>query len=174
MPNNDTGESAIVSQTITQKIRDVFPTSKDGVEWKIIDHKTKTRDDVEIITVEPNNQGPYVLLRVQFKKPDSRHTLVHWFAERDIHLKNEQKLLSYWQKHRGRQNTVELPSDVVHLLRIIKEKEVKKDEGYGKKKFLMQFVGCSKSEAQWWWASTVKEAYIELYEEWVHRASGSN
>ncbi|KAF5599500.1 hypothetical protein FPANT_3334 [Fusarium pseudoanthophilum] len=174
MPNNDTDESATVSQTITKRIRDVSPASKDGVEWKIIDHKTETRDDVEITTVEPNVQGPYVLLRVEFKKPNSRHTLVHWFTERDIHLKNEQKLLSYWQKQGGRQNVVELPSDVVHLLRIIKEKDVKRDEGYGTKKYLMQFVGCPKSEAQWWWASGVKETYIELYEEWFNRASNSS
>ncbi|KAF5692386.1 hypothetical protein FDENT_2908 [Fusarium denticulatum] len=169
MPNDD-----IVSQTITQKIRDVSPASKEGVEWKIIDHKTETRDDVEIITVEPNIQGPYVLLRVQFKKPDSRHTLVHWFTERDIHLKNEQKLLSYWEKQGGRQNAVELPPDAVHLLRITKEKELKRDQGYGTKEYLVQFVGCPASQSEWWWASGVKETYIELYEEWVSRASASN
>ncbi|KAF5625183.1 uncharacterized protein FTJAE_10080 [Fusarium tjaetaba] len=135
MPNNGTKESATVSQTITQRIRDVSPALNDGVEWKIIDHKTETRDDVEIITVKPTVQGPYVLLRVEFKKPNSRHTLVHWFTERDINLKNEQKSLSYWEKQGGR---------------------------------------CPKSEAQWWWASGVKETYIELYEEWFNRASNSS
>ncbi|RBQ66121.1 hypothetical protein FVER14953_13818 [Fusarium verticillioides] len=171
MPNND-----IVSQTITQNTRDVSPASilEDGIEWKIIDHETETRNDVEIITVEPNIQGPYVLLRVEFKKPNSRHALVHWFTERDIHLKNEKKLLSYWQKQGGRQNAVELPSDVVHLLRITKEKDLKKDQGYGTKKYLVQFVGCPASQSEWWWASTVKETYIELYEEWVSRAGASN
>ncbi|KAF5985619.1 hypothetical protein FCOIX_1972 [Fusarium coicis] len=130
MPNND-----LVSQTITRNTRDVSPASiEDGVEWKIIDHETETRDDVEIITVEPNVQGPYVLLRVEFKKPNYRHTLVHWFTERDLHLKNEQKLLSYWKKQGGRRNAVELPSDVVHLLRITKEKDLKKDQRYGTKK----------------------------------------
>ncbi|KAF5602355.1 hypothetical protein FPCIR_1922 [Fusarium pseudocircinatum] len=169
MPNDD-----IVSQTITQKARDVSPASKEGVEWKIIDHKTETRDNVEIITVEPTVQGPYVLLRVEFKKPDSRHTLVHWFTERDIHLKNEQKLLSYWEKQGGRQRAVELPSDVVHLLRITRERVVKRDLGYGTKQYLVQFVGSPASQSEWWWASTVKETYIELYEEWVARARASN
>ncbi|KAF4493374.1 hypothetical protein FAGAP_10510 [Fusarium agapanthi] len=167
MPNDNTDKSAIVSQKITQTIRDVSPASKDGVEWKIIGHKTETWDDVEIVTVEPNIQGPYVLLKVQFKKPGSRQDLVHWFAERDVHLKNEEKLLLYWEKQGSRQSAVELPSDAVHLLLIIKEKDAKKDEGYGRKKYLMQFVGCPESEAQWWWASAVNEAYIELYEEWA-------
>ncbi|KAF5700535.1 hypothetical protein FMUND_14286 [Fusarium mundagurra] len=140
MPNNDTDKSAIVSQKITQKIRDVSPAFNEGVEWKIIGHKTETRDDVEVIAVEPTIQGPYVLLKVLLKKPESRQTLVHWFAERDIHLKNEVKLLLYWEKQGGRQNSVELPSDVVHFLRIINEKVAMKDEGYGTKKYLMQFV----------------------------------
>ncbi|KAF5244108.1 hypothetical protein FANTH_7863 [Fusarium anthophilum] len=96
-----------------------------------------------------------------------------WFAERDIYPKNEQKLLLYWEKHGGRQNAVELPSDTVHLLRIIGEMDVKKDEGYGTKKYLMQFVGCPESKAQWWWASGVKETYIDLYEEWVFSTSDS-
>ncbi|KAF5553708.1 hypothetical protein FMEXI_2357 [Fusarium mexicanum] len=175
MPNDKTDKSALVSQKITQKIQDVSPAFilKEGVEWKIVGHKTETRDDVEIVTVEPTIQGPYVLLKVQFKKPGSCQALIYWFAERDIHLKNEQKLLLYWEKQGGRQNAVELPSDTVHLLRIIGEMDVKKDEGYGTKKYLMQFVGCPESKAQWWWASGVKETYIDLYEEWVFSTSDS-
>ncbi|KAF5602898.1 uncharacterized protein FSUBG_7538 [Fusarium subglutinans] len=166
MPNDSTDKSAIVSQKITQKIQDVSPAFilKEGVEWKLKGHKTETRDDVEINTLEPTIQGPYVLLKVQYKTPGSRQALIHWFAKRDIHRKNEQKLLLYWEKQGGRQNDVELPSDTVHLLQIIGEKDVKKDEGYGTKKYFMQFVGCPESEAQWWRASIVKEAYIELYE----------
>jgi hypothetical protein len=82
------------------------------------------------------------------------------FTERDVHLVSAPKLFGYWGRKRGRAYASGIPDDVCHLLKILDEKD-------GKMK--VQFVGCAKSESEWWESDKVKD-YIELWDNWVEKS----
>ncbi|WXC56572.1 hypothetical protein SNK03_002506 [Fusarium graminearum] len=78
--------------------------------------------------------------------------------ERDVHLMSGPKLFGYWRGKGGRPWAAGIPDDICHLLKILGEKDGKLE---------VQFVGCAKSKSEWWESDTVKETYIELWDEWV-------
>ncbi|CEI67628.1 hypothetical protein FVEN_g5712 [Fusarium venenatum] len=80
------------------------------------------------------------------------------FTERDIHLVSGPKLFRYWRGKGGRAYASGILDDVCHLLKILDEQDGKRQ---------VQFVGCAKSQSEWWDSDKVKETYIELWDEWV-------
>lgn len=78
--------------------------------------------------------------------------------ERDVHLMSGLKLFGHWRGKGGRPWAAGIPDDICHLLKILDEKDGKLE---------VQFVGCAKSKSEWWESNTVKETYIELWDEWV-------
>ncbi|KAF4962440.1 hypothetical protein FSARC_9469 [Fusarium sarcochroum] len=167
------GEHQLVSKSITAHADDILPISViDGaVDWEIVGHKTETREDVEIISVHPPVQGPYVVMKVWWFTEDNPKGTTGLFTERDVQGKNEELLLTYWEAEGGREEATGLDSDVAHIFKILAERIAKPKNTSPQKEFLVQFVGysCSDDDTMWWPAEDVEKTYLELYEDWTFK-----
>ncbi|CEF74429.1 unnamed protein product [Fusarium graminearum] len=101
---------------------------------------------------------PHVVTERITSQRDDISAITEAVPERDVHLMSGPKLFGYWRGKGGRPWAAGIPDDICHLLKILDEKDGKLE---------VQFVGCAKSKSEWWESDTVKETYIELWDEWV-------
>ncbi|KAM0546217.1 hypothetical protein ACHAPJ_011003 [Fusarium lateritium] len=166
------GERPLVSKPATVHVNTILRISAmDGaVDWRIIGHETETREDVEIISVYPTVQGPYVAMKVWWSTEVFPEGETGLFTERDVQGKDEELLLAYWKSERGRTRATGLDPNVVHVFKVLEEKIVNPNTN-PTKKLRVQFVGYSAEtkDTRWWPAEDVEQTYVELYEEWTFK-----
>ncbi|KAJ4258198.1 hypothetical protein NW762_008344 [Fusarium torreyae] len=141
-----------------------------AVDWRIIGHETEAGKDVEIISVYPTVQGPYVAMKVWWSTQDFPEGETGFFTERDVQGKDEKLLLAYWKSEGGRTRATGLDPNIIHILKVLEEKIFNRKTN-PTKKLRVQFVGHSaeKKDTRWWPAEEVEKAYVEVYEEWTFK-----
>ncbi|KAF5964751.1 hypothetical protein FCOIX_13264 [Fusarium coicis] len=153
--------------TVLRRLRrDALSNTADS-DWCILGHKDEKRE-VEITTIKPEIQAPFILIEVGWINGERDYHERH-FTERDIQLKDEKMLLSNWNGVKGkRKKGSGIKEDEVHLLKILGDLEKLDDQNNMGVQLKVQFIGHSKLRTEWWWSHGVKDAYIKMYQDWVN------